>query len=1366
MHGYTPKIRSASIYHNPPNETISMCIVPVRISHRNNEAHEFIAYALLDENSQGVFVHEGILNKLPAASKRQTCITTETINGQYTDTSFAVEGLIVKPIKEIESSYGPAKIELPTSYSRETLSFSGEEVPTVDKISNWKHLQPIINKLPAYDSTLLLGIIIGANCPKALEPQEVISSADNGPYASRSLLGWRVIGPISTPNVNNNVACYRIGVKIAMVDSSTETPSRHHLTLSSKVNDVSITQRLEDMYQLDFPEENAEKIALSNEDERFLRIMKSSVSKVAGHYQLPLPFRSENPFMPNNRVLALKRLMTTQRKMQKDERYRIDYVNFMNTLLEKGYAVQSDECPNGKTWYIPHHGVKQPTKQKLRVVFDCSASYRNHCLNEELLQGPVLTNMLVGVLLRFRHERIGFMGDIEAMFHQVRIPPEHQTFLKFLWWPNGDLSKPPKNYQMCVHIFGAVSSPSCANFALRQTVVDGSGHDPEARKTILNNFYVDDMLKSEANTKAAIKTISSVQELCSLGGFNLTKFVCGHKDVANSIPISNRSVDVIRELSKTESIERALGVHWCLNTDTLGFRITLQDSPLTRRGILATISSIYDPLGIAGPFLLKGRKILQAITSLKDGWDNQVPEELSAEWLKWRTQLPRLQEIAIPRCYKPDEFGPVRQSSLHMFSDASDVGYGVAGYLRQINSEGTVNVSLVFGKSRVTPAKPVTIPRLELTAAFVSVKVSAMLKDELMVPNMRDCYWTDSKISLGYITNDVRRFRVFVANRSQKIRAYTSKDQWHYVNTHENPADHASRGLTMDNADGIKQWLQGPQFLWKPEIDSPALDCSILVSDDDPEIKSSLAPQLHVQAAKLEESSHILTRVECISSWNKITRVMATVMEFCARIQKNKDRSSDFTLSVSSLRNAEIAVIRLIQEKYLQREIDFYGSKNRQQKATNKKRRREGNLWRLDPFVDEDKLLRVGGRLKKSNLPNSLKHPIILPNKCILTRRIAEHYHHKVKHGGRTSTINSIRQYGYWIVSVNTMVRSIIHSCFSCRAMRGKLGDQKMSELPEERFLTEGPFTYSGMDMFGPFYVKEGRKQHKRFVALFTCLSSRAIHLESTSCMETDSFIQALRRFLARRGPVSEIISDNGKNFVGAENELRREYKAMDHTKISEFLLSESCDWISWKKNPPSASHMGGIWERQIRSVRSVLTALLMEHSSALSDESFRTLLAEAECIVNSRPLTVDNLDDPHSLPISPSNILTMKTKVVLPPPGEFQRSDLYCRKRWRQVQHLANEFWSRWRKEFLQNLQTRSKWTKRKRNFEINDVVLIKDEDLPRNQWPLARITKIFRDEKDGLVRKVQLYAPTYKSELMRPIHKLVLLVEGDAQN
>ena len=218
--------------------------------------------------------------------------------------------------------------------------------------------------------------------------------------------------------------------------------------------------------------------------------------------------------------------------------------------------------------------------------------------------------------------------------------------------------------------------------------------------------------------------------------------------------------------------------------------------------------------------------------------------------------------------------------------------------------------------------------------------------------------------------------------------------------------------------------------------------------------------------------------------------------------------------------------------------------------------------------------------MKKSTLCEAIKHPIILPKDCALSLRLAEYHHCKVKHSGRTSSLNSIRQDGYWIVNANTMIRSIIQSCVLCRIFRGKLGEQQMAELPEQRFSTEGPFTYTGMDNFGPFYVKDGRKQLKRFVALFTCLSSRAIHLESCVCMETDSFIQALRRFIARRGSVREILSDNGTNFVGAENEWKKAYNAMNHKKISEFLLAESCDWIQWKKQPPSASHMGGVWER------------------------------------------------------------------------------------------------------------------------------------------------------------------------------------------
>ena len=240
--------------------------------------------------------------------------------------------------------------------------------------------------------------------------------------------------------------------------------------------------------------------------------------------------------------------------------------------------------------------------------------------------------------------------------------------------------------------------------------------------------------------------------------------------------------------------------------------------------------------------------------------------------------------------------------------------------------------------------------------------------------------------------------------------------------------------------------------------------------------------------------------------------------------------------------------------------------------------------------------------------------------------------------------------------------------------------------------------------------------------------------------------------------------SDNGTNFVGADNELKRAYKEMDQQKIKESLNEKDCDWFEWKRNSPKASHMGGVWERMIRSVKEVMQSLLKNNAHVLNDESLNTLLTEAEAIVNSRPLTVDNINDPDSLPLSPSNLLTMKAKVVLPPPGEFQKEDLYARKRWRRVQHLANEFWRRWRKEFLNSLQQRQKWTEVQRNFQIGDVVLLRDDSEVRNQWPRGIVVQTSPDS-EGLVRTVKLRLAGTRTLLTRPITKLVLLMEANSE-
>ncbi len=305
-----------------------------------------------------------------------------------------------------------------------------------------------------------------------------------------------------------------------------------------------------------------------------------------------------------------------------------------------------------------------------------------------------------------------------------------------------------------------------------------------------------------------------------------------------------------------------------------------------------------------------------------------------------------------------------------------------------------------------------------------------------------------------------------------------------------------------------------------------------------------------------------------------------------------------------------------------------------------------------------------------------------------------------------------------------------------------------------------------GASSLGPFVVKERRSEVKRYGVIFTCFGCRGVHLETTVSLDRDSFILALRRFIGRRGHVRSIRSDNGGNFVGADNEMKKAMGEMDHQRIRDYLLSEHCDWewVDWEFNPASASHMGGVWERQIRTVRSVLSSLLVEHAPRLNDESLRTLLVEVEAIVNSRPLSVETLSDDTIEPLCPNSLLTMKTKVVLPPPGVFQRTDVYCRKRWRAVQYIANEFWVRWRKEYLMGLQERQKWNTARPNLEVGDVVLLVDEDTKRNMWPMGRIQDVFPGD-DGLVRKVNVKVSGSVVSLSRPVTKVVLLLKCPCQ-
>jgi hypothetical protein len=339
---------------------------------------------------------------------------------------------------------------------------------------------------------------------------------------------------------------------------------------------------------------------LSQEDKLALDVMNDTSELKNGRYEIALPWKKSSPDMPNNKSIAERRLHLLKKRFDKDQVLWKKYSEFIDNLLKQGHA---RKVPNerlqksGKSWYLPHHPVFHPQKpEKVRVVFDCSAKYRSTSLNDQLLQGPDLTNSLIGVLNRFRQGPIAFMADVEAMFHQVRVPVEDCDSLRFLWWPNGDTTAVPEEYQMLVHLFGSISSPSCANFALKKTAKDNKeDFSPLAISTVEKDFYVDDCLKSVESDEVAIPLVQELRQLLSKGGFRLTKWSSNSQNVLKSLPEVERAASVKNLDCASSLIERALGVRWNVTSDTFGYKIVVKERPATRRGILSIVCSIYDP---------------------------------------------------------------------------------------------------------------------------------------------------------------------------------------------------------------------------------------------------------------------------------------------------------------------------------------------------------------------------------------------------------------------------------------------------------------------------------------------------------------------------------------------------------------------------------------------------------------------------------------------------------------------------------------------------------------------------------------------------------------------------------------------------
>ena len=833
------------------------------------------------------------------------------------------------------------------------------------------------------------------------------------------------------------------------------------------------------------------------------------------------------------------------------------------------------------------------------------------------------------------------------MFNQVGVNPEDRNLLRFLWWKQGDLPTDPDEYRMTTHLFGATSSPACAMFALQETANNYEDmFGKTAAEFVRRDFYVDDGLTSAPDIGSAVDLAKTTVNLCAKGGFNLHKFASNEPDVLKQLPTQSRAKDLqeVEVMTEGPVLEHALGIKWNLKDDTLGFSIEMPERPSTRRGIVSLVSSLYDPLGLVSPFTLEGKKILKQLFVDGCSWDDPVPEEVAICLERWKSCLPLLSSVSVPRCYADGIGLKCRKLyELHHFCDASLDGYGYCSYLRTVTDDGLTS-SLVMSKARVTPKRHLTGPRLELTAAVAAVKGSCLLRKELNIPDIKEVFWTDSQVVLGYIYNESKRFHVFVSNRIQQIRQATLPIQWRHVASEDNPADIASRGVNIEELKDNSSWWNGPAFLLKSG-DLPGDKSEAEIAEDDPEVKtaSALSTTVKIVPDQVQYAS-LSERLKGFSSWFRAKRAVAVVLRYrkllLQRVRSKRDQRTPLLkdvvpgprrqviIEVDDLKEAEEMILRAVQvesfsedlkrlKSALQTAADGHGG---EQLCVKK----NSSLFRLDPFVDSDGLLRVGGRLRRAEAPFEVAHPVLLPNRSQVTDLVVRHIHDKVEHSGREATLSEVRQCGYWIVRGRSAVSRCIQRCVKCIRLRGTPSTQKMADIPQERAEESGPFTFSGVDCFGPFYIKERRSEVKRWAVMFTCLSSRAVHLDTVNSMSADSFLNAYRRFVGRKGPVRRLYCDQGTNFIGGKSLLEAALKENDHNKIKQELLKEECDWVEFQMNVPHASHMGGVWERQIRTARAVFSSILATHGHSLDDELLRTVLVETEAIINGQPLTTD----------------------------------------------------------------------------------------------------------------------------------------------
>ncbi|XP_057704715.1 uncharacterized protein LOC130923208 [Corythoichthys intestinalis] len=1272
----TPTVR---VYLDRPNRSQHVMLKVVKVILRNGD-RALETHAVLDDGSERSIILPQAVQQLNLQGQPET-LYLQTIQQHVEQLQGSTVSFDISPLCRPSQ-----KFRIHHAFTAKGLNLAEHSYPVAALQQRYEHLRGL--SLPPIDQVHPM-LLIGSDMPHLLVPTKPVRAGPpGGPVGVCTQLGWSLQGPTTLVQPTSTVQCLHI---------SAASPA------------TELFKHVELLWQVDtLPYSNPRAATRSKQDQQAMVMLQTHTTRVdvdgVLRYATPLLRRANATPLRAPMEAVLPCLRSIERKLAKDPKRAEVYCKEIWKLEKAGYVAQvspEEAEQTDESWYIPHLMVNHNGKD--RIVFNCSFQHQGRSLNELLLPGPTLGPTLLGVLIRFRQHAVAVSGDVKGMFHQIRLLPTDKSVLRFIW-RNMDREQVPQIYEWQVLPFGTTCSPCCAIYALQQLIQDSAEFEPGLAETIEGSFYVDNFLHSMSSSEEVKRLIDDLRQHLQTGGFEVRQWASNIPTVVEHLPPEARSESCELWLSKSSNDlqEPALGLRWNCLSDSLGYKPRpIATSVPTLRNLYRILACQYDPLGYIVPFTTTAKVLIQDLWKEEIGWDDPVrPQTLLDRWRTWEQELPHLIHLEFPRPYAPPHMDTSTVTrALHIFCDASERAYGAVAYMRTVNEQQQVHVSFVLARSRVSPRKQLSMPRLELSAALAGAQLLDVLQRELTVPIHQTVLWSDSTTVLHWIKSESCRYKVFVGTRVAEIQNLTDPISWRYVNSATNPADDITRGLTLRELMSPHRWHQGPDFLHQSEECWPTMP-SAESGSNDIELKKSV----RVGNMTILPGPPVPV-IEDFSSWKDLLQATASSLHGAANSQAENQlcEATDYIA-------AEAALL-------IKAQLDSFPDEVKALKV-NRPLPSDSHLCSLSPEYDEvTGLLRVGGRLRRAgHLEIDAIHPIVLDPHHPVTKLLIQDYDSTLLHPGPERVLAEMRR-KFWILRGREAIRKHQHSCQECQRWRAKPDVPKMADLPSSRLrLYKPPFYSTGMDCFGPFHIKIGRRHEKRWGILYKCMTTRCIHLDLHESLDSEAFLMSLRRFISRRGTPFELLCDNGTNFVGGDRELQDAFTAMA-PPLKEQLAKQR---IIFRFNPPAAPHF---------------------------------VLIEVEGILNAKPLGYLSSDVADPDPITP-NMLIMGRRDSSLPQAVYDSTNLLGTRRWKHSQLLADHFWSTFIRHYLPCLQERQKWRKDGKQLSAGQVVLIVDPQLPRSLWPVGKVTQTHPGVDDRIrTATVQVKDRQY----LRPVSRLV---------